>query len=200
MQPLRDLLGLVLVPAALFAVLLLPDHVRELPVERYEDGVTSLFLDRPYVNRAPAAALGGLRVVPIPRHLRFAVALELEAPARVWRLVCDRNEEAFLSGWEPVPDLALRVEGRSCVFTRAVARSLPAGVHRLAPGGPVSAAPILVETRGAVRATTTADWNKLTPAAGPIDVALRNPRKVGGLALLYAGWVWGYARWRGRAG
>ncbi len=194
MRPLRDLLGLVLVPAALLAALLLPDHARELPVEDYEDGGTPLYLDRAYVNRQPSAALDGLRVVRIPRHLRFDVVLEIDAPARVVRLLTEKNDNAVFSGWDPLPELALRVEGHSCVFTRAVDRQLAAGTHRLAPGGPVAASPILVAGDAKVRAGTLRSWNKLTPGAGPLDFVLRNKRKLAGLGLLYAGWVWGYGR------
>jgi hypothetical protein len=198
MQPLRDLLGLVLAPAALFVALLAPDHRQELPVEPYEDGVTPLYLDRPYVNREPTGALTGLQVVQLPRHLRFDVALELAAPTRVMRLLCDRNDAATLSGGEPVAGLSVRVEGRSCVFTRAAEQRLPAGEHPLPPGGPIAAAPLLVASEGPIRAATTASWNKLTPGSGPIDFVLRNKRKLAGLAAVYAGFAWGYWRVRGR--
>jgi hypothetical protein len=198
MQPLRDLLGLVLGPAAVFVALLAPDHRQALPVEPYEDGVTPLYLDRPYVNREPKGALEGLQVVQLPRHLRFEVLLEVAAPTRVMRLLCDRNDAATLTGGEPVAGLSLRVEGRSCVFTRAAARRVSAGEHRLPPGGPVAAAPILVAGDAPIRAETTASWNKLAPGSGPIDFVLGNKRKLAGLAAVYAGFAWAYWRLRTR--
>jgi hypothetical protein len=75
-------------------------------------------------------------------------------------------------------------------------------VHRLAPGGPVAATPLLVAGEGEIRARTTAAWNKLTPGRGPLDFAMRNEKKLAGLALAYAGWclvLW-RLRQRARAG
>jgi hypothetical protein len=200
MQPLRDLLGLVLVPGALFVALLAPDYRQELPVERYEDGVTPLYLDRPYVNTKPHASLEGLRVVRIPRHLHFDVWLDVAAPARVIRLVCEKNDDAIFSRADPVTGLSVRVEGRSCVFTAAAARQLPAGLHALTPGEPVAAAPILVATDGPIRATTTSRWNKLTPGADPLDFVLRNKRKLAALGMVYVACAWVYWRVRARWG
>jgi hypothetical protein len=199
MRPLRDLLGLVLVPALLLAALLAPDYRQELPVEPYEDGLTPLYLDRPYVNSKPHPALEGLRVVRMPRHLRFDVVLEVAAPARVIRLICEKNDQAIFSRANPVAGLSVRVEGRSCVFTGAAARQLPAGTHRLTPGEPVAAAPILVATDGPIHAATTSSWNKLTPGDGPLGFVLRNKRKLAALGLAYAGFVWGYWRLTARS-
>lgn len=199
MPTLRSLVGPVLLPALVVAAVVGPDWERALSVEPYRDGETPLFADRPYVNRAPTAALDGLRVVRLPRHLRFDVVLELAAPARVLRLVSEENDDAVFAGWA-AQDLALHVEGHSCQFTGAVARTLPAGRHRLPPGGPVAAAPLLVESRGAVAATTTHGWNKLTPGAGPLELVLRNERKLAALAVGYAALAFALARARSLSG
>jgi hypothetical protein len=194
----RDLLWFVLLPVALVTGLHALDFPLALPVEPYADGETPVYLDRPYLNAAPAPALAGQRIVRLPRHLRFEVELELPAPARVMRLLSEENDNAPFAGWEPL-DARIRVDGRSCVLTRAVAKRLAAGVHRLPPGGPVAAAPLLVAGEGEIRARTTSAWNKLTPGAGPLDFAMRNKRKLGLLVLAYAGWCWGLWRLRRRA-
>lgn len=183
-----DLLWLLLVPAVLAGALLSVELPRELPVLSYEDGKTPLYLDRPYANAHANAALAGQRVVPIPRHLRFEVVLELEAPARVTRLLSDENDNRAFEGWTPETALRIEVPGRSSELTRAVVRDFPAGTVRLAPGGPVAAAPILVASEGALRARTTQGWNKLTPGPG-LDLVLGNKTKLAALALAWGAWV-----------
>ena len=183
----RGLLWFVLLPVALVAAVHSLDFPLALPVEPYADGVTPVYLDRPYVNATPDPALAGLRIVRLPRHLRFEVELELAAPGRALRLLGDENDAAPFAGWERV-DARVHVEGRSCVLTRAVAKPLAPGVHRLPPGGPVAAEPLLVAAEGEIRARTTRGWNKLTPGAGPLDFVARNETKLGLLALAWAGW------------
>jgi hypothetical protein len=53
-----------------------------------------------------------------------------------------------------------------------------------------------VASDGAIRARTTSAWNKLAPGSGPLDFALRNKKKLGGLALAYAAWCLALLRWR----
>ncbi len=185
--------GFVLAPLAFAAGLLSVDLPRGLPVEPYQDGVTPVFRDRAYVNESPDPGLDGLRIVRIPRHLRFPIELELAEPARVLRFLSDENDNAPFADWEPLPAL-VNVPGRSCVLTRAVAKEFPPGVHALAPGGPVAAAPLLLAGGGAVRATTTHTWNKLAPGQGVLDRVLRNERKLAGLGLAWAGWC--FLLWR----
>jgi hypothetical protein len=187
------LVGFVLAPLTLVLGLLSLDFSRRLPVEPYQDGVTAVYLDRPYRNETPDPGFAGLRIVRLPRHLRFDVALELSEPARVLRLLSDEHDNAPFADWEPVPAL-VRVPGRSCVLTRAVAKELLPGLHPLPPGGPVAAAPLLVASAGEVAATTTSTWNKLTPGNGALELVLRNKRKLATLALLYVGWCVALAR------
>jgi len=198
MRILRDLFGFVLTPFALGLGLVSVDVPRSLPVEPYADGVTPVYLDRPYVNAAPVQALEGQRIVRLPRHLRFDVELELAAPAQALRLTSEENDNAVFAGWEPVDALPVNVPGRSCALTRAVARSLAPGVHRLPPGGPAASAPLLVASDAAIEARTTSAWNKLTPGSGPLDFALRNKRKLAGLVLAWGGWCVVLLRWRAR--
>jgi hypothetical protein len=202
MSRVRALVGFVLAPLALVLGLFSLDFPLRLPVEPYQDGITAVYLDRPYRNETPDPALAGLRIVRLPRHLRFAVALELSEPARVLRLLSDENDNAPFAGWEAVPAL-VHVPGRSAVLTRAVAKDLPPGVHSVPPGGPVAAAPLLVAGGGEIAATTTSAWNKLTPGNGPLERVLRNKRKLAALALLYLGWCFAFARlqagWHGAA-
>lgn len=194
----RDLLWFVLLPLALVTAGLSLDFPLELPVEPYVDGATPVYLDRPYLNVAPAAALAGQRIVRLPRHLHFDVELELAAPARVTRLLSDEHDASPFAGWEPL-DARIRVDGRSCVLTRAVAARLEAGRHRLPSGGPVASAPLLVAGEGELHARTTSAWNKLI-GDGPLELVLWNKRKLGVLGLAYAGWCGLLLRLRARSG
>jgi hypothetical protein len=193
MRSIGDLVWLVLVPAVLVGALLSLDLPQELAVVRYEDGKTPLYLDRPYANAHANAALAGQRVVPVPRHLRFEVVLELSAPARVTRLLSDENDRAPFAGWVPEEALRIEVPGRSSTLTRAVSRDFRPGTARLAPGGPIAASPILVASAGEVRAHTTASWNKLTPGPG-LALVTRNKTKLAMLTLAYGAWL--LAAWR----
>jgi len=187
MRSLGDLSWFVIVPAVLVGAAVSLDLPMELPVAPYQDGVTALYLDRPYANAVSNPALEGQRGVPVPRHLRFEVELELSAPAQVTRLLSDENENAVFVDWERADALHIAVPGRSCTLTRAVVRSFEPGTARLPAGGPIAAAPILVASEGEVRARTTHSWNKLTPApdGNPVGFVMRNKRKLSGLALGY---------------
>src|SRR5262245_63030233 len=100
MRSLGDLFLLLFVPVALLGAVASLDIPMTLPVEPYQDGVTALYVDRPYANTVSNPELAGQRVVRVPRHLRFDVELELSAPARVVRLLCERNEKATFADWE----------------------------------------------------------------------------------------------------
>ena len=127
----RNLFWLVIAPAVLVGAVLSLDLPLALPVAPYRDGVTALYLDRPYANTAQNPGLGSRRVVQVPRHLRFEVELELSAPAEVTRLLCDRNDNSSFAAFEPDAALRVAVPGRSCTLTRAVTRSFPPGMLRV---------------------------------------------------------------------
>jgi hypothetical protein len=193
MLSLGFLFWFVLAPLVLAAVVLTLDFSRTLPVEPYTDGVSPVYIGRAYRNDPPEPALAGYRVVPVPRHLRYDVVLELSQPGRVLRLLSEKNDNAVFDGWERMDALRVNVFGRTCVLTRAVGKDFAPGVHHLAPGGPVAAAPVLVASAGEVRARTTSTWNKLTPARDPVRFVMSNKRKLATLALAYASWcglVW----------
>ena len=194
MSGLRALVGYGLAPVALAAGLLSLRLPLALRVEPYADGVTPLYLDRPYVNDSADPALAGLRVVRLPRHLSSEIELELAAPARVLRLLSDEHETAPFAGWERVPGLRVDVPGRSCVLTYAVAKRLAPGSYRLPPGGSVASAPLLLEGEGEVRARSTASWNRLEAGQGVLEFVTGNGRKLAVLALAYAAWCAGFRR------
>ena len=195
---LGDLSWFVIVPAVLVGAAVSIDLPMELPVAPYQDGVTALYLDRPYANAASNPALAGQRVVPLPRHLRFEVELELSAPAQVTRLLSDENENSAFADWEPADALRIAVPGRSCTLTRAVTRSFGPGTARLPAGGPAAATPILIASAGAIVARTTSSWNKLTPApdGDPVGFVMRNKRKLAGIALAYGAYAFSLRRRR----
>ena len=188
---LGDLSWFVIVPAVLVGAAVSIDLPMELPVAPYQDGVTALYLDRPYANSVSNPALAGQRVVRVPRHLGFDIELELSGQAKVIRLLSDENDNSAFAAWERTDALQIAVPGRSCTLTRAVVRSFGPGTTRLAAGGPIAAAPILVESEGEVRARTTHSWNKLTPApdGNPVEFVMRNKRKLSGLALAYGAYA-----------
>ena len=198
MRSIGDLVWFLIVPVVLAGAAISLDFPMTLPVAPYEDGVTRVYLDRPYRNEASNPALTGQRVVRLPRHLRYDVELELSAPATVTRLLSDENDNSAFAAWERAGALRVAVTGRSCVLTRAVVRGFEPGTARLAPGGPLAAAPILVASDGEIVARTTNAWNKLTPGADPLDFGMRNKRKLMGLALAYGAYVFALRRWRAR--
>jgi hypothetical protein len=198
MRSIGDFFWLVIAPAVLVGAAISLDLPLALPVVPYQDGVTALYLDRPYANTVSNPALTGQRVVRVPRHLRFDVELELSAPAQVTRLLSDENENSAFADWERTDALRVAVPGRSCALTRAVVRSFGPGTARVAAGGPLAAAPILVASEGAIVARSTASWNKLTPAPDrdPVDFVMRNKRKLAGLVLGYAVYAFSLRRRR----
>ncbi|MGH7288212.1 MAG: hypothetical protein ACREI8_09380 [Myxococcota bacterium] len=187
MRAVRGLFGFVALPAlALWAVLSV-DLPQPLAAEAYTDGVTSLFLDRPYVNTERNAGLAGHRVVRLPRHLRFDVELRVSEPAQLVRFLSDENDNRVFGDWQPADSLRVTVPGRSCVLTRAVTRQIGPGSVRLPAGGPVSSAPLLIATQGEVAARTLRSWNKLLPAreGGWLGFLAGNRNKLIALAVAY---------------
>ena len=199
MRSIGDLFWFLILPVLFAGWAISLDFPMTLPVDPYQDGVTALYLDRPYANAASNPALAGQRVVRLPRHQRFDVELQLSAPARVIRLLSDENENAPFADWERDDALRIDVPGRSCALTRAVARSFGAGTIRLPPGGPVAASPMLVASDGEVVARTTSTWNKLesAPDGNPVGLVMRNKRKLLGIALAWG--AWGFALRRRRS-
>ncbi len=198
MPGIRDLAWFVIAPVLSVGAALSLDIPSELRVEPYQDGVTALYADRPYANTASNPELTGQRVIPVPRHLRFDVELDLGSSAQVLRLLSDENDNSVFADWERADALRIAVPGRSCALTRAVARSFGPGTARLPAGGPLAAAPILVASEGEIVARTTSSWNKLVPSASgdPLAFVMKNQRKLGGLTLAYTAYVVVLRRWR----
>jgi hypothetical protein len=195
----RDLVGFVAVPAALAWIATRLDLPLRLEAEPYEEGETSLFLDRRYVDTRIDTGLARHRVIRIPRHLRFEIQLELSEPAELVRLLTDRNDNRVFADWEPADDVQVHVPGRSCVLNRAVRRRVAAGSVRLPPGGPVTASPLLVATAGEVSARTLRSINKLLrgKATGWRGFLASNRNKLIALALawlVYASALYGLLR------
>jgi len=188
----RDLVGFVLVPAALIWAGTRLDLPLPLEAVPYQDGVTPLFLDRPYVDTQVDAGLADHRVVRIPRHLRFEIELELSEPAELVRLLTDENDNGVFADYSPAAGLQVNVPGQSCVLTRAVTRRVGPGSLRLPPGGPVTASPLLVATAGDVSARTLRSTNKLLPAreGGWIGFLAGNRNKLVALALGWLAYAW----------
>lgn len=188
----EDLIGFVLVPAGLAWLATKLDIPLPLEAEPYQEGVTSLFLDRHYVDTRVDSGLTGHHVVRIPRHLRFEIELELSEPAELVRLLTDKNDKGVFADWEPADGVQVHVPGRSCVLTRAVRRRVGSGSFRLPPGGPATASPLLIATAGNVSARTLRSTNKLfAPRKGGWTRFLSgNRNKLAALALGWLAWVW----------
>jgi len=154
--------------------------------------VTPLFLDRPYVDTERNPGLEGLRVVRLPRHLRFDVELRVSEPAALVRFLSDENDNRAFANWERADDLRVNVPGRGCALTRAVRRRMAPGFAQLPAGGPCSASPLLVSTEGDVSARTVHSWNKLVrpTRGGWSEFVVGNARKLAGLALAYLVYCW----------
>jgi hypothetical protein len=194
-----DLVGFVVAPGALAWIATRLDLPLRLEAEPYQEGVTSLFSDRRYVDTQIDSGLARHRVVRIPRHLRFEIQLELAEPAELVRLLADENDNRIFSDWEPADGVQVHVPGRSCALTRAVRRRVGAGSFRLAPGGPVAASPLLILTAGTVSARSVRASNKLMrgKAHGWLGFLASNRNKLIALALawlVYASALYGLLR------
>jgi len=160
------LLAFVILPVAAGWGITRIDLPLPLAVKAYEDGRGKLFSDRPYVNAAADPGLTGFKVVPIPRHLRFDIELSVSEPARIVRLLCDRNDNGAFADWEPLRGFAFDVPGRSCTLRNAVVKSFAAGSYRLPPAGPVCSSPLLIASAGRIEARTIRALNKLVSYEG----------------------------------
>lgn len=176
-----------LVPAAIVALATLPDFDTTLRTVAYVDGATPLFADRPYVNTARHAALDGLVLLPVPRHARYPIELEVTQPLTVYRLLAEVNDNTPFTDWEPVPG-AVEVVGGTATHTRIVRRRFPAGALALAAGGPYSSNPVLLDTQeNGLTAATAKSQNKLVKDQRGWATFFRgNRRKLAAIALFFA--------------
>ena len=136
---------------------------RQLEIVAYAGDRVSVYSNRNYVNTLGHAALLGLEIVRLPRHHQHDIRLRSETPLVAYRFLCDRNQNASFDDWRREP-VEVFVKGNSCTFREVVSRELPAGEHRLTPGGPKAAAPLLVRSGDpALRAHSLFSFNRIYP-------------------------------------
>lgn len=128
-----------------------PPAYRDKVVTLYTKGLP-LFSDRAKYDRLGDPRLEGLYLVQIPRHLRTEVRIRLLAEATVYRIVCERNDPAPFADWART-DIPLDIVDHNCSRYFVVERDFPPGDLVLAPGGPVSAAAILVKPKAGTAPT-----------------------------------------------
>src|SRR5262245_50417499 len=176
----------VLLPVAIMLLVTSVQIPRPLRIVDYEDGTTSLYLHRPYVNELAGSLPRPMRLVLLPRHLHAPVALQCTEPCEVYRLLAEGNDNAPFADWEST-GIRVQVPGRSCALTQVVRKEFAPGSYELPPGGPLAASPVLVRTGGQISARTIRSDNRFTSlsaAGGWGDFFQLNLHYLAGAGLL----------------
>ena len=109
---------------------------------------TMLYLDRPYRLESVPPELAGSVAIPVHRHARHPVRLQLERAGTV-HLFHVEGAVAW-EGWTRA-SFPVRLPGAKAQLTTAWSRSFPAGTHAVDPAGRGAASPIVVTGAGDVR-------------------------------------------------
>jgi hypothetical protein len=115
-------------------------------VARYTAG-TRLFIDAPYYDQIGDKRFEGLFLVQIPRHHKEVIVVKAKKPLTVYRLLSVSNDNGVFMTYEET-EINVKIVGEGSVNTKVVKKSFPEGTISLAPGGPLSAAPILISIAG----------------------------------------------------
>ena len=111
-------------------------------IYNYVEGLT-VFSDRGYYDRSAEKKMN-LILVQIPRHHNKLVVIEASNKVKIYRILCDRNDNNFYQNWKDA-DLDFKIIGKSCIHYNAKFKFFNKGVITLPPGGPKSSDPIFIE-------------------------------------------------------
>ena len=111
-------------------------------IHNYVEGLT-VFSDRGYYDIS-AEKKANLILVQIPRHHDKLVVLEVSNKVKIFRILCDRNDNNFYQSWKDA-NLDFKIIGKSCIHYNAKFKFFNKGVITLPPGGPKSSDPIFIE-------------------------------------------------------
>jgi hypothetical protein len=121
-----------------------PDYIEYEPTP-YKKGLP-LYTDRVYFEEIGDPRLEGLVLLQIRRHLQHDFFITTEKPLTVYRFLSDENDNSVFSDWGKT-DIPIKVKGNWSTFTKVVKKDFPAGTFKMTYGGPLSAAPVLLDLK-----------------------------------------------------
>ena len=136
----------VMIPIA-FASLIGNFHYGKvsLEIESYRGRVYS---DRNYSTSVSIPEFSGLKVVLIPRHIKYDINLSnLSEGTTIFRMLSDKNDNSGFYLWEKA-DIAAEVKGQTCTLTSIVKKKIDTNQISLSSGGPLASSPIIVLNTG----------------------------------------------------
>jgi hypothetical protein len=120
-----------------------PNINNQTPLVLYSGGI-NLYSDRNYYDSIADPRLESSYLIQIPRHFKSPLQIEINRPVKIYRFITDANHNSIFHDWEPT-NIIVDVQGDSCIFTAVVAKIFNGGKVRLPSGGPIAAAPILIQ-------------------------------------------------------
>ncbi len=113
-------------------------------INDYKEGLT-VFSNRTYYDRSTEKKKN-LILVQIPRHHNKLIILEASENIKIFRILCDRNDNSFYESWNEI-NLEFKIIGKSCIHYKAKYKLFDKGIITLPPGGPESSDPIFIEKK-----------------------------------------------------
>lgn len=113
-------------------------------INDYKEGLT-IFSNRTYYDRSTEKKIN-LILVQIPRHHNKLIVLEASDKIKIFRILCDRNDNSFYKNWNEI-NLEFKIIGKSCIHYKAKYKFFDKGIIALPPGGPESSDPIFIEKK-----------------------------------------------------
>jgi len=120
-----------------------PNINNETPLLIYSGGI-NLYSDRNYYDSIADPRLESSYLIQIPRHFKSSVQIEINRPVKIYRFITAANDNSIFHDWEPT-NIIVDVKGDSCNFTAVVEKIVNGGKLILPSGGPIAAAPILIQ-------------------------------------------------------
>jgi len=105
---------------------------------------TPLFSDRNYYDTICDNRLEESYLIQIPRHFNSSIAIEVYRPVIIYRILSNANDNSPFFDWKKT-NIEVNVKGFSCSHTMVVSKTFEPGKIILNSGGPVAAAPILIQ-------------------------------------------------------
>lgn len=115
-------------------------HDSKLTFSQYKFGVP-MYLDEPYADSIGDRRLEGLKIIKIRRHQKANVRIESEVPLIIYRVTPKENHGLIHDYLKT--DIKVLLNGYSSQHVNVLRKEFKPGSIVLAPGGPISASPIL---------------------------------------------------------
>ena len=119
-------------------------HDSKLTYSNYSFGVP-MYLDKPYTDSIGDKKLEDLRIIKIARHQKANINIESKYPITIYRITTSENH-GLMHDYEKT-NIKVKLLGVSSIHDKVVKKEFKPGKIVLAPGGPVSASPILFQLK-----------------------------------------------------